>query len=224
MTQTEVAGAVGIGADWYARIESGEARCSLKTLAVLRRTLQADANALLKALDQRSKQVESTAFAGIEDPLHTSGSYEEFSRAFRPARLEKQLTLSSVAEAVGCSKSYYYCVETGRSLPSVLMLARLHDCLGFDANQLLEELEPLNPDRCHLGAYIARARAKKTTTIAEAAGAAGCSIEQYQSIEAGARLPTCVELARLHRLLSFNANHALRRIDLERLGDEDDNK
>ena len=82
MTQSEVADAVGICADWYARIESGEARCSLKTLAALRRTLQADANALLEALDQHSKPVEGTAPPGAEEPEHTSGRYDSFSRAF----------------------------------------------------------------------------------------------------------------------------------------------
>ncbi|MCG8419469.1 MAG: helix-turn-helix domain-containing protein [Proteobacteria bacterium] len=224
MTQTEVADAVGICVDWYARIETGNAQCSLTTLAAFRKSLRVDVNTLLKALGQRSKPVEGTASLSVDEPDHTSGPYEVFSRVFRPARLQRHLTLSMVAEAVGYSRSYYYCIETGRRLPSVSMLARLHDCLEFDANSLLEELDklPSKPDHYHFGVYIARVRAKKAKTIAEAAGVAGCSIEQYQRIEAGARLPTFTELARLHRLLSFNANHALRRIDLERLGDAGD--
>ena len=197
MTQTEVADAVGIGVDWYAQIEAGEARCSLKTLTALRRTLHVDANALLKALDQHSKPVKGTARRGVEEPKHTSGQHKAFGRTLRRARRQKQLTLSMVAESVGCSRTYYYVVETGRRLPSVLMLARLHDCLEFDANELLEELDkpPSKPDHYHFGVCIVRSRTRKAKTITEAAGAAGCSIEKYENIEAGARLPTLAELA-----------------------------
>ncbi|MCG8421046.1 MAG: helix-turn-helix transcriptional regulator, partial [Proteobacteria bacterium] len=54
-------------------------------------------------------------------------------------------------------------------------------------------------------------------TIASAAKAVGCSAEAYERIELGERLPTLAELVRMHRVVRFNANIVLRRIDLELL-------
>ena len=160
----------------------------------------------------------------LVEPLYdvTVERYMRFGREVMLARVKKNLTQTAVARAVGRTLNYYARIERGRQLPSLLLFARMHNGLGFDANRVLEAMGEEPEERAYgphsrLGVYLAHARDQCEQTIASAAKAVGCSAEAYERIELGERLPTLAELVRMHRVVRFNANIVLRRIDLELL-------
>ena len=223
MTQPEVAQQAGITGEFYGRVERGLIPCSLTTLATLREVLGVDANTQLEALRQKAKPMQQ-ASRQIVEPLYdvTVERYMRFGREVMLARVKKNLTQTAVAGAVGRTLNYYARIERGRQLPSLLLFARMHNGLGFDANRVLEAMGEEPEERAYgphsrLGVYLAHARDQCEQTIASAAKAVGCSAEAYERIELGERLPTLAELVRMHRVVRFNANIVLRRIDLELL-------
>lgn len=220
MTQADVAEALGLTAEYYARVERGHARCSVVTFAAMRRILGFDANALLGALGETSAPIVHTSRAVRKRPHDTGGPYIAFARELRSARYEHQFTQEAVAMAIDCGDKFYQRVEVGQAMLSLALFARLHHCLGFDANHLLDTLPPLaassRPARyARFGALLARSRDAAGKGLAVAADAAACSVEDYRRLEMGKRLPTLVELVRLHRLLGFRADTALHRIPLD---------
>lgn len=57
----------------------------------------------------------------------------------KEARLKKGYTQQQVAEYIGVAKSTYTGYEKGNSEPSMLILQRIMECLGVDANYLLQD-------------------------------------------------------------------------------------
>lgn len=57
----------------------------------------------------------------------------------KEARLKKGFTQLQVAEYIGVAKSTYTGYEKGNSEPSMLILQRIMECLGVDANYLLQD-------------------------------------------------------------------------------------
>lgn len=215
MIQTEAARSIGIATTYYGRVERGDNRCSLPVFAAMHRVLQFDANQLLMALGETSELISAPSRRLPRTPHDASGPHEMFARALRPARLKKRLTQTMVADAIGSKEMFYQRIESGHARPSLAMFARLHHCLEFDANRLLEAFEQKTrkkPPYARLGAFLAYSRNLAHISITAAAETVGCPLDEYAGIETGQRLPTLAELVALHRLIGFSADTALRRI------------
>jgi len=216
-TQAEIAALVRITDASYGRIERGQVLSSLRTFAALRRVLGFDANELVMAMDQRSVHIchRGEAHTACRLAQDISGPYKVFASELGQARRRHRLTQETLAKSVQCSPRFYMRIETGRALPSVLLFARLHHRLAFDANRLLDALDETpspTPRYYRLGVFIAASRHRAGQTITATARAAGCSVQDYERIEAGTRRPTLSELTGLHGLLEFSGNAALRRL------------
>jgi len=218
-TQAEIAALARIAPEFYGRIERGEALGSLPTFATLRRILGFDANDLVMAMDLYSVRVRRRRGRPVPHRLaqDISGPHKVFASELAQARRRRRYMQETLAEAVECSAGFFMRIECGHALPSMQLFARLHHCLDFDANRLLDALHEAPPPRpryYRLGVFITESRERAGQTIEAAAQAAGCSVEEYEGIEAGARRPTLTELTGLHGLLRFCGNAALRRIRL----------
>jgi transcriptional regulator with XRE-family HTH domain len=214
LRQEDVARAVEINTEYYARIERGHALGALDTFAALRAHLALDANPLIAALGCRSKPVPQRRRASIPRAVH-QGPHSGFGQLLRHARMQREWTQTGVATAIGCGTHHYTLIEAGLRLPSVKTFGKLQHCLGFDANELLDALLRVPTPFSAFGELLSNARKRKDKTLAEIAGAVGCAVEQYRRIEAGAELPTIAMVARLHRVLGFRAERALRAIPVD---------
>jgi transcriptional regulator with XRE-family HTH domain len=142
------------------------------------------------------------------------GPYPAFGKLMRQARLDRDLTQTSVSTAIGRTSHHYNYIELGQRLPSMKTFALLQHCLGFDANTFLDALNSVPKPFSALGQLLARTRKSKGKTITEMAEALGCGTEHYWRLEAGAELPTIMMFVRLHRGLGFDAGNALRSIPM----------
>jgi transcriptional regulator with XRE-family HTH domain len=119
-----------------------------------------------------------------------------------------------VATSIGTSVTFLGRIEAGRKLPAIGTFARLRQCLGFDANHLLDVLSQPPSPFAELGRLLRCARLHRLMTADEIAEEVDCPVERYRYIESGAELPTTITFARLHRLLEFEADEALRAVPL----------
>lgn len=195
---------------------------AVDTFAALRVFLGFDANPLLKSLGCCSKPVATRRRATFPRAAPTRGRYAAFGRLIRQARMDRDLTQTGVATAIGRTTHHYNYIELGQRLPSMRTFALLQHCLGFDANTLLDALISVPKLFSALGELLTRTRKSKGKTITEIAEALGCGIEHYWRIEAGAELPTILMLVRLHRVLGFDADKAVESIPTDPDVDSDE--
>lgn len=158
-------------------------------------------------------------------------SYKEFGQRLTAARHARALSRYDVAVALSVAPSFYARVERGLSLVSLITLALLWRCLGFDADELLATLpahaaepdkrqrERKRPRLAELASPLSgfediliRARKNAGLTQKQLAKAVGLSRGQIGRIECGHGLPSVPTFARMHRVLDFNANSALDRL------------
>jgi transcriptional regulator with XRE-family HTH domain len=214
LRQEDVARAIEISTEYYARIERGHVLGALDTFAALRAYLAFDANPVIAALGCRSKPVPQRRRAPIPRAVQ-QGPHSGAGQILRHARMQREWTQTGVATAIGCTLHHYGLVEAGLKLPSVKAFGKLQHCLGFDANELLDALLGEPTPFAAFGELLGNARTRKDRTMAEVAGAVGCEVGQYRRIEAGAALPTIAMVARLHRVLGFGLERALRAIPVD---------
>lgn len=212
LRQEDVAKGINISAEYYARIDRGNVLGAVDTFAALRVFLGFDANPLLVSLGCRSKPVAARRRASIPRAVTVRGPYAAFGKLIRQARLDRDLTQTGVATAIGRTTHHYNYIELGQRLPSMKTFALLQHCLGFDANELLDTLISVPKPFGALGQLLARTRKSKGKTITEMAEALDCGTEHYWRLEAGAELPTIMMLARLHHMLGFDAGKAVKSI------------
>jgi transcriptional regulator with XRE-family HTH domain len=212
LRQQDVALEIDVNTEYYARIERGKALGAVDTFAVLRAFLGFDANPLIAALGSRSKPVPRRRRAPIQRAAPVLGSHSGFGQLLKLARMERDLTQTGVATAIGRTPHHYTLIEVGQKLPSMKTFAKLQHCLGFDANAFLDALISVPKPFAALGQLLAHARKGKGKTIAEVAVAMGCTAEHYWRLEAGAELPTIMMFVRLHRVLGFGAGKAVKSI------------
>jgi transcriptional regulator with XRE-family HTH domain len=215
LRQHDVAQELDIATEYYARFERGNALGAVDTFAALRVFLGFDANPVLAALGLRSKPVPRRRRAPIRRAAPVLGSYSGFGQLLKQARMQRDLTQSGVATAIGCSPHYYTLIEIGQKLPSMKTFAKLQHCLGFDANELLDALIRVPRPFSAFGQLLGRARSGQGTMLTEVASAVGCAAEHYERIEAGAELPTIMLFVGLHRVLGFDADGVLRELPME---------
>jgi transcriptional regulator with XRE-family HTH domain len=127
----------------------------------------------------------------------------------KQARMERDLTQTGVATAIGRTPHHYTLIEIGQKLPSMKTFAKLQHCLGFDANELLDALLSVPRPFSAFGHLLGSARNGQGMMITEIASAVGCAADHYWRIEAGAELPTIMLFVRLHRVLGFDADSML---------------
>jgi transcriptional regulator with XRE-family HTH domain len=149
------------------------------------------------------------------DPGEVWAPHYEFGRLLKQARVERDMLLSDVAKSTGSAARYYARLEAGRQLPSVENLAKLHDCLRFDANQLLRVLIHAAKPFTEFGLLLLHAREDLEMSPNDVAEAVGCDVDHYERIESGIELPTTTMLARLHEVLGFDVDAALRTIAVD---------
>lgn len=209
LRQGDVARLAGLAEEWYGRIERGHALGSLETFAMLRTVLAFDANQQLAALAEHPVPIAMSPRKPMTRASLVRGRHRAFGELIRAARLERRLACTTVATSIGTSAAFYGSVEAGRKLPAIGTFARLRQCLGFDANHLLDVLiDPPSPFAA-FGRLLRGARQQRCMTADEVAEAVDCPVERYRSIESGAELPATILVARLHRLLEFDADKAL---------------
>ena len=94
-----------------------------------------------------------------------------------PTRMQRRLTQAPLAMDIDCTPNFYHRIESGQAGPSLVTFARLHHCLDFDANHLLDALGQPLTDRpapgpyARLGAFLAYSREVAGQTIKAAADA-----------------------------------------------------
>lgn len=161
-------------------------------------------------------------------------TYKEFGQRLTAARIGRGLSRLEVAVAVSVDPSFYARTERGLRMVSLITLALLWRCLGFDADTLLAALpaDASEPDKrqrerkrsvkqspvrlastlAGFEGMLARARVDAGFTQKQLARAIGLSRGQIGRIEGGNGLPSVLTFARMHRVLGFNANRALERL------------
>jgi transcriptional regulator with XRE-family HTH domain len=127
----------------------------------------------------------------------------------KQARMERDLTQTGVATAIGRTPHHYTLIEIGQKLPSMKTFAKLQHCLGFDANELLDALLSVPRPFSAFGHLLGSSRNGQGMMITEITSAVGCAADHYSRIEAGAELPTIMLFVRLHRVLGFDADSML---------------
>jgi transcriptional regulator with XRE-family HTH domain len=217
--QVHVARKAGVSASFLRRVERGVALPSLLLFAALWRLLGFDANALLDALGVRSRAVPGRLSARKATSTRarvTSGRFVEFGILVARTRVSADLTQEALAFALGVGVRFLARIEAGVQLPSVLLVAKMRHAIGVDGNALLAALldeSPREPFHA-LGRILEVARERCGLGRVDVARAARCGSEVYERAESGHELPTVRELARMHRVLRFNGNAALRAVCL----------
>ena len=158
--------------------------------------------------------------------------YKEFGAMVATARKARALSRLEVANKLCVHPSFYAKVENGLRTVSVITLALMWRHIKIDANAVLEtlpvEIAPRGKRKRHheltarstslaelagvmfdFDRLMARARYDAGLTLAELASAVDLSKRQIGRIEGGHGLPSLPAFARLHRVLGFDANHAL---------------
>ena len=147
------------------------------------------------------------------------GQYAQFGALLVRSRIEAGLTHEALGHMIGCSVTYLARIEAGKKLPAVLLFAKWRHVLGFDANVLLDALDKGPPGEPYhaFGHILQVARGRCEMEPSEVARAARCKVATYKRAERGKGLPSVVVLSRLHGVLRFNGDAALRAV---RLADE----
>ena len=211
---------IGVHVGFYGHVERGEKLPSLMPFARLHELLEFDGNVLVDALvvdvelvskgERRRRKVSRPAGEPVAGPA--SGP-EGFGRLLAAARGNVGLTQKQLAVAVGCSRRQMVRFEAGHVLPTLRRFAQLWRVLGFDVDALLAMLRDEPPPRepfYGFGQVVAAARAGVAMSRAQVARAAGCATGDYLAIERGAVLPTMGAAVRIHSVVRFDANAALR--------------
>ena len=217
MSATVVAHKVDVSASFLRRVEAGAALPSLLKFAALARLLGFDANALLEALAVTVRSAKKRPQrAGVLAATEGAGPYAAFGRGLAAARMEAELTQGAVGLAVGCQRRHVARMEGGHALPSLRRFAQLRLVLGFDADELLARLGENPPGEPYheFGRIITAARVARSLSPVDVAQSARCEAEHVRTVERGATLPTVLTLARMHKVLRFPGDKALKAVCL----------
>lgn len=116
-------------------------------------------------------------------------------------RNEKGLTQAEVAEKAGMSRYALSCYETGKSLPTILVLKQLAPALDCDYKELIDPAayEALE------GSPLARMRKRYGYTQEELAQALGRTQKLVSTWELGRRLASAEQLQQMAELLECEA-------------------
>lgn len=217
----DVAREAGMSGSFLERVERGVALPSLMLLAVLWRLLGFDANELLDTLGIRSREIPrrllgARRLVGLQARM-IRGRFMEAGLLIARTRYSAGLTQNALGAALGVSGRFVTCIEAGMKLPSVVLAAKLRHALGIDGNKLLEAAldEPPRAPFHEFGRVLRLAREKRGMQPGDVARLARCELLAYERAESGDALPTVRELARMHRVLRFNGNAALRVVWME---------
>ena len=213
LSREQVATRTGLDQSSLARIERGDRRPSLPCLARLDGVLSFGAAAALDALDVPSVVVEPSVRIVPELRERKLGKWGAFGVRLARARRAAQLTQASLAQVLDCTRRQVARIEAGKVLPSVWRFALMRQVLRLDVDELLTLVRevPVMPF-VGFGQVLVSARRELSMSPPQVATAARCELGLYLGIERGEQLPSMRAAVRIHQVIRFDANAAMRSV------------